>query len=76
MPSSQEWVTQAVYAQLDDAVVRAKQSLAAVDSSSFLLDYQLYVLYLTLEGSSNDIGAAFAGFNYTGFKNEVQLGTA
>lgn len=76
VPSSEEWVTQEVYTQLDDAVVRANQSLADAESSSFLLDYQLYMLYLTLEGSSNDIGAAFAGFNYTGFENEVQLGTA
>lgn len=76
VPSSQEWVTQAVYTQLDDAVARANQSLASDDSSSCLLDYQTYVLYLTLNGSSNDIGAAFAGFNYTGFENEVQLVTA
>lgn len=76
VPASQEWVTQAVYAQLDDAVARANDSLAIADSSPFLLDYQTYVLYLTLDGSSNDIGAAFAGFNYTGFENEVQLGTA
>lgn len=76
VPSSQEWVTQAVYTQLDDAIARANQSLASADSSSFLLDYQIYVLYLTLNGSSNDIGAAFAGFNYTGFENEEQLGTA
>jgi hypothetical protein len=76
VPSSQGWVTQAVYTQLDDAVARANQSLALADSSSFLLDYQTYVLYLTINGSSNDIGAAFAGFNYTGFENEKQLGTA
>lgn len=77
VPASEEWVTQAVYTQLDDAVARANESLALADgSSSFLLDYQIYVLYLTLDGSSDDIGAAFAGFNYTGFENEVQTGTA
>ncbi|KAL1869167.1 hypothetical protein Daus18300_005704 [Diaporthe australafricana] len=76
VPASQEWVTQAVNTQLDDAVARANQSLALADSSSFLLDYQTYVLYLSLSGSSDDIGAAFAGFNYTGFENEVSFGTA
>lgn len=76
IPSSQEWVTQEVYAQLGDAIARANQSLSLADSSSFLLDYQTYVLYLTLNGSGDDIGAAFAGFNYTGFENEEQLGTA
>lgn len=76
VPSTQEWVTQAVYTQLDDAIARADSSLALTDSSSFLLDYQTYVLYLTLNGSSTDIGAEFAGFNYTGFENEEQLGTA
>lgn len=74
--STQEWVPQAVYTQLDDAVARANLSLALTNSSSFLLDYQTYVLYLTLNGSSTDIGAEFAGFNYTGFENEEQLGSA
>ncbi|KAH8657773.1 hypothetical protein BX600DRAFT_59002 [Xylariales sp. PMI_506] len=76
VPSTQEWVTQAVYTQLDDAIARANESLALANSSSFLLDYQTYVLYLTLSGGSDDIGAEFAGFNYTGFENEEQLGTA
>lgn len=74
--STQEWVTQDVYTQLDDAIARANSSLAAANSSSFLLDYQIYVLYQSLNGSSNDIGATFAGFNFTGFVNEEQLGTA
>ncbi|KAL3252990.1 hypothetical protein ABHI18_009790 [Aspergillus niger] len=76
VPSTREWVTQANYTQLDDAIARANLSLALANSSSFLLDYQTYLLYLTLNGSSTDIGAAFAGFSYTGFENEEQLGTA
>lgn len=64
------------YTQLDNAVARANLSLTLTNSSSFLLDYQTYVLYLTLNGSSTEIGAEFAGFNYTGFENEEQLGTA
>ncbi|KAF7539200.1 hypothetical protein G7054_g2376 [Neopestalotiopsis clavispora] len=76
VPSTQEWVTQAVYTQLDDAIARANESLALTNSSSFLLDYQTYLLYLNLYGSSDDIGAQFAGFNYTGFENQEQVGTA
>ncbi|KUL81644.1 hypothetical protein ZTR_09381 [Talaromyces verruculosus] len=76
VPSTQEWVTQANYTQLDDAIARANLSLALANSSSFQLDYQTYVLYQTLNGSSDDIGAAFAGFTFTGFENEEQLGTA
>ncbi|KAK6193298.1 hypothetical protein LQW54_012599 [Pestalotiopsis sp. IQ-011] len=74
--STQEWVTQDVHTQLDDAIARANSSLVAANSSSVLLDYQIYVLYQSLNGSSNDIGATFAGFNFTGFLNEKQLGTA
>ncbi|PSR82147.1 hypothetical protein BD289DRAFT_438131 [Coniella lustricola] len=76
VPSTQEWVTQDVYTQLDDAIARANAALDSATSSSFLLDYQLYILYQELNGSSDDIGAAFAGFNYTGFVSEVQYGTA
>ena len=75
MPSSQTWVTQTVYTQLDDAITRAKESLSDADSSSMLLDYQTYILFLNLDGGAEDIGATFAGFNYTGFVNEVQVGT-
>ncbi|KAM0806616.1 hypothetical protein AB5N19_06953 [Seiridium cardinale] len=42
----------------------------------YLLDYQTYVLYLTLNGGSDDIGAEFAGFNYVGFEDEEHLETA
>ena len=71
---AKEWVTQDVYMQLEDAISRANSSLFLTNSSSFLFEYQTYVLYLTLNGSSSDIGAAFASFNYTGFANKVQLG--
>lgn len=76
VPPAVEWVTRAVYDQLEDAVARANLSLSLANSSSFLHDYQVYVLYQTLDGSGNDIGAEFAGFNYTGFETEVQFGTA
>ncbi|KAJ5281336.1 hypothetical protein N7478_006708 [Penicillium angulare] len=74
--STKEWVNQANYTQLDDAIDRAKLSFSLANSSSFLLDYQTYVLYQTLNGSSDDIGAEYAGFSYTGFENDEKLGTA
>ncbi|PYH90695.1 hypothetical protein BO71DRAFT_333866 [Aspergillus ellipticus CBS 707.79] len=74
VPSTQEWATQSNYTQLDNAIARANLSLALANSSSFLMDYQTYVLYQTLNGSSDDIGAEFAGFSFTGF--DEQLGTA
>lgn len=74
--NTQEWVNQANYTQLDDAIARANSSLHRANSSSFLLDYQTYVLYQTLNGSSDDIGAEFAGFTFTGFENGERLGKA
>ncbi|KAF7194563.1 hypothetical protein HII31_04069 [Pseudocercospora fuligena] len=74
--SDRYWVTQDVYTQLDDAIARANASLTSANSTSFLFDYQSYILYLTLNGSATDIGAAYAYFNYTGFLNEEQYGTA
>ncbi|RAH86270.1 hypothetical protein BO86DRAFT_435002 [Aspergillus japonicus CBS 114.51] len=76
VPSTQEWVNQANYTQLHDAIARANLALSLANSSSFLLDYQTYVLYLTLNGASDDIGAEFAGFTFTGFENAEQLGSA
>ena len=74
--SDRYWATQDVYTQLDDAITRANASLTSANSTSFLFDYQTYILYLTLNGSATDIGAAYAYFNYTGFLNEEQYGTA
>ncbi|KAJ4289049.1 hypothetical protein N0V90_011391 [Kalmusia sp. IMI 367209] len=76
VPSTQEWVTQDVYTQLDDAIARAISSLTAANSTSFQFDYQTYLLYLNLNGGADDIGAQFGGFTYTGFENEIQFGTA
>ncbi|KAJ5716753.1 hypothetical protein N7488_002399 [Penicillium malachiteum] len=74
--STQEWVTQGNYTELENAIARANLALSLSNSSSFLLDYQTYILYLNLYGSSDDIGAEYADFSYTGFENEEQLGTA
>ncbi|KAJ5727064.1 hypothetical protein N7493_004884 [Penicillium malachiteum] len=76
VPSTQEWVTQANYTELHTAIERANLALSLSNSSSFLLDYQTYILYLNLYGSSDDIGAEYADFSYIGFENEEQLGAA
>ena len=76
VPSTKEWVNQANYTQLHNAIARANLSLSLANSSSFLLDYQTYVLYLTLNGTSDDIGAAYADFTFSGFENAEKLGSA
>lgn len=59
----------------------AKELIAALQRAQEVLDdpgavpeqltYQVYLLYLTLHGSGDDIGASFAGYDYTGFDNQV-----
>ncbi|WKX25769.1 hypothetical protein [Tatumella ptyseos] len=75
IPTTSKLVAQEEYTQLKDAIARADAALASTTSSPVLLDYQIYLLYLALNGSKNDIGARFGGFNYLGFENEVRAGT-
>lgn len=74
VPVTEKWVTQSEYSQLVNAIQRADAAAMSASSTSSLLDYQVYLLYLTLNGSSNDIGAKFGGFNYIGFDNELKVG--
>ncbi|MFM2476845.1 hypothetical protein [Celerinatantimonas sp. MCCC 1A17872] len=74
VPAQQHWVNQAAYSQLSNAIKSAKAALHARQSSDSQLDYQLYLLYLNLDGSSNDIGAKFGGFSYTGFEHQIKPG--
>lgn len=76
VPSGRNWVTPSAFSQLNDSIARANASLASPGSSSFLLDYQTYILYQAINGSASDIGASFGGFNYTGFANEIRSGSA
>ncbi|WP_372168520.1 hypothetical protein [Xanthomonas axonopodis] len=75
VPSSAKWVPQAAYRQLGDAIVRAEAALASAASPPALLDYQIYLLYLTLNGSDGDIGARFGGYRYAGFDRAILNGT-
>lgn len=75
VPATGKWTTQAPHAQLDQAIKRAAAAVASDTSSPAQLDYQIYLLYLTLNGSASDIGAKFGGYDYTGFENEISVGT-
>ena len=60
------------YAALEEAIKLAEETLADETSYNSELDFYVYYLYLTLNGTGSDIGAAFAGFygvNGWGFKN-------
>lgn len=74
VPRNMKWVTQDVYNQLNAAITRANAVRMSPTSSASLMDYQIYLLYLTLNGSNNDIGAKFAGFSYAGFEHQTQTG--
>ncbi len=69
-----QWVTQETYDQLKAAIDRASEALES-ESRADLLDYQVYLLYLTLHGSADDIGASFAGYTYDGFDNLINTAT-
>jgi nucleoid-associated protein YgaU len=50
------------YSALEEAIQLAETTLADANSSNSECDFSVYYLYLTLAGTSGDIGAAFAGF--------------
>ncbi|OYU26318.1 MAG: hypothetical protein CFE41_16945 [Burkholderiales bacterium PBB2] len=68
------WVSSAIHQQLQQAIVRAEATLQAASSSNGALDYQTYLLYLALNGSSDDIGAKYAGYQWPGFLRAIQHG--
>ena len=39
---------------------------------SEIYDYNVYLFYFSNFESQSDIGAKFAGFNYTGFDSQIQ----
>ena len=74
VPAHAQWVPPAMHDQLRQAIARAQLALEAPDATASLLDYQVYLLYLTLHGSADDVGARFGGFRYTGFLRAKQGG--
>lgn len=53
--------------ELEEAIARAELVLGR-NTRPELMDHQVYILYLTLHGCTEDIGARFAGFKYAGFE--------
>ncbi|BEU98705.1 hypothetical protein ACDW_44110 (plasmid) [Acidovorax sp. DW039] len=72
--ATRRWVPPTLYEQLSKAILRAQMALDSADSSDSALDYQVYLLYLTLNGSAEDIGAKFGGYRYAGFVRAIQSG--
>jgi len=75
VPADRKWVSPAVRAQPTEALQRAHAVLGSSGNLPSTLDYQTYLLYLSLNGSDDDIGAKFGGFHYVGFRNEMKSGT-
>ncbi|WAC74041.1 hypothetical protein OU995_04745 [Roseateles sp. SL47] len=65
--TTQRWVAPTLHAQLRQAIARAQATMDAEVSTNSQLDYQVYLLYLTLHGSADDIGAKFGGYRQPGF---------
>ena len=74
VPATQRWVPPPVHTQLRQAIGRAQAALDAAATSSSQLDYCVYLLYLTLNGSEDDIGAKFGGYRQPGFIFVAQAG--
>ena len=49
------------------------EKICDIDYPNEIYDYCVYLLYLGNFGSQSDIGAKFAGFNYEGFDNKIQV---
>lgn len=75
VPASGQWAPPALHEQLRQAIARAQTVLASSSAANALLDYQVYLLYLTLNGSADDIGAKFGNYRYSGFVHAIKSGT-
>ncbi len=65
------YVSQAVHDELADVIASAQEVLES-GCYDCIKDFQVYRLYLCLNGTGDDIGASFAGFSYTGFEDLIQ----
>ena len=68
----QKYIKQQDYEKFREAISRA-QMTSVFDLPDDIYDYNVYLLYLANYGSSEDIGAQFAGYNYTGFDNQINI---
>ena len=68
----QKYVTRNDYENFRDFIARAEMA-SCFDLPHDIYDYNVYLLYLANHGSQDDIGAQFAGYNYTGFDNQIKI---
>lgn len=68
----QKYVTMSDYESFRDFISRA-QMVSCFDLPYDIYDYNVYLLYLANYGSQDDIGAQFAGYNFTGFDNQIKI---
>ncbi len=67
----QKYVNENIYNSFKSLIIKAEK-ICNNESPNEIYDYLIYLLYLGNFGSQSDIGAKFAGFNYTGFDNEIK----
>ena len=68
----QKYVKREDYEKFREAIARA-QMISVFDLPNDIYDYTLYLLYLANYGSKDDIGANFAGYDYIGFDNQINI---
>ena len=68
----QKYVSSEDHETFKKLIMRAEK-ISETDYPNEIYDYNVYLLYLGNFGSQSDIGAQFAGFNYEGFDNKIQI---
>ena len=66
------YVSREEHEKFKSLIMRAEK-ISETDYPNEIYDYSVYLLYLGNFGSQSDIGAQFAGFNYEGFDNKIQI---
>ena len=66
-----KYVSSDVYEEVSEAISAAKAACDDYNTADEILNYRMYILYLTLNGSADDVGAQFAGYSYTGLDKAV-----
>ena len=65
VPSGKTWMTKKAYQQAQETIKTA-QKVYDQHKDGVLMDYERYLLYLALNGGQDDIGAAYAGYDFEG----------
>ena len=68
----QKYVSRIEHEKFKNLIMRAEK-ICDTHYPNEIYDYCVYLLYLGNFGSQSDIGAKFAGFNYEGFDNKIQV---